>query len=162
MKKSTFLIVAGILLITLLLYGCTTKKHGQEMKPVAERESVMGEYAEEVELKERENRVSELDEEYSGKKLNGVREIKIEARQFAFNPAKILVKKGERVRLISKSLDVTHGLGIEAYNINQKLPPGEEKVIEFTADKSGKFHFHCSVYCGAGHGKMHGTLIVKE
>ena len=162
MKKSTLLIVAGVLLITLLLYGCTRKEHGQEMKPVAEQERAMTEYAEEVELKDREKRVSEFDEEYSGKKVNGVREIEIEARQFAFDPAIIVVKKGERVRLIAKSLDVTHGLGIAAYNINQKLPPGEEKVIEFTAGKSGKFHFHCSVYCGAGHGKMHGTLIVKE
>jgi len=43
MKKSTLLIVAGVLLITLLLYGCTRKEHHQEMKPVAEQERAMTE-----------------------------------------------------------------------------------------------------------------------
>lgn len=67
MKKSILLIVAGVLLITLLLYGCTKREHGQEMKRMAEHKGAMGEYAEEVELKKRESRVSESDEEYSGK-----------------------------------------------------------------------------------------------
>jgi len=90
----------------------------------------------------------------------GVRVIELKARKFAFDPATIVVKQGEKVRLRVTSEDVMHGIGVADYGIDQKLPPRETQVIEFTADKPGKHHFHCSVYCGDGHGDMHGELVV--
>ena len=53
-----------------------------------------------------------------------------------------------------------HGIGIEGYDINRKLPPNETQVIEFTAGKPGKHPFHCSVYCGKGHADMQGELVI--
>ena len=38
----------------------------------------------------------------------------------------------------------------------------EAATIEFTADKAGTFPFQCSNFCGFGHGKMKGKLIVEE
>ncbi|MGM0442408.1 MAG: cupredoxin domain-containing protein [Elusimicrobiota bacterium] len=99
---------------------------------------------------------------FSGTFKDGVREISMSAYQFAFDPDEVLVKKGEKVRLVVKSTDVTHGIAIEDLDIDRKLPPGEEVVIEFTPQKSGTLHFHCSVYCGSGHGRMHGEIIVKK
>jgi len=98
----------------------------------------------------------------SGRVVNGIREIRVEAFKFGFGPDPIVVRKGEKVRLIAKSTDVKHGLGIEDFSIDMELPPGEEKVVEFTPDKAGEFHIHCTVYCGSGHGDMHGTLLVIE
>ncbi|MBA3052410.1 cupredoxin domain-containing protein [bacterium] len=98
----------------------------------------------------------------SGEIVDGVREINIKAFQFGFSPDTIIVKKGEKIRLKAISTDVNHGIGIKDYKIKRKLPAKQEQIIEFTADKSGEFHFHCSIYCGAGHGKMHGKMIVKE
>ena len=101
-------------------------------------------------------------EQLSGQVVGGAREVKVEAKQWAFSPNRIVVKKGEKVRLVVTSMDVKHGLGIEAFNIKQELPPHQPQTIEFTPDKAGEFEFHCTVFCGAGHGEMKGTLVVQE
>lgn len=98
----------------------------------------------------------------SGEIVDGVRVVEVKARQFEFVPATIVVRQGERVRLKVTSEDVTHGIAIEAFAVDRKLPPNETQVIELTADKLGTHHFHCSVYCGKGHSDMHGELVVIE
>ena len=90
-----------------------------------------------------------------------VKEFKVTAKQFAFEPSTIEVNKGERVKLIVTSLDVPHGIVIPEYGINQKLDPNKPVAIEFTADKEGTFTILCSVFCGSGHSGMKGKLIVK-
>ena len=97
----------------------------------------------------------------SGEIIDGVRVIKMEAFQYRFQPDPVVVKKGEKVRLLVTSTDVVHGIMIREFGVNEKLPPGKEVVIEFTADKTGTFTIHCSIFCGPGHGKMHGSLVVQ-
>lgn len=97
----------------------------------------------------------------SGKMQDSARVITLQARQFAFDPSNIVVNQGEKVKIKATSEDVMHGIAIEAYDIESKLPPDKETVVTFSADTAGTFHFHCSVYCGSGHGAMGGTLIVK-
>ena len=97
-----------------------------------------------------------------GKKSSGpVREIKIVSSKFSFNPSTVTVKEGERLRLVLSSSDVPHGLAIPGYGINLVVEAGQEKKMEFTADKKGVFPFACSVYCGQGHSRMRGELVVK-
>ena len=91
-----------------------------------------------------------------------VREIRVTARQWEFDPNPIKVKLGEKVRLIVKSEDVTHGMAIPEFGINEVLPPGKEVVIEFQATKKGTFPFFCSVACGEGHAGMRGSLVVTD
>ena len=90
-----------------------------------------------------------------------VKEFKITAKRFQFEPSTIEVSKGDRVRLLVTSTDVPHGISITEYGINERLDPGKEVKIEFTADKEGTFTAFCSVFCGSGHGGMKGRLIVK-
>ncbi|MFH1239517.1 MAG: YHS domain-containing protein, partial [bacterium] len=80
----------------------------------------------------------------SGELKNRVREIKVTAKKYEFLPDPIGVKQGEKIRLRITSVDVDHGIGIKEYNINQKLPKGQEQVIEFTADKTGTFSVKCT------------------
>lgn len=101
-------------------------------------------------------------DQFSGQLEDGWREVEIEAYQFGFEPEEIIVGQGDKIRLRARSTDVTHGLGIKAYNINRTLPPEEEQLIEFTAERAGEFHIHCTVYCGSGHGDMHAMIKVKE
>ena len=89
-----------------------------------------------------------------------VKEFKITAKNWAFTPSTIEVNKGDKVRLIVTSADVPHGITIPDYGINQRLDVGVPATIEFTADKSGSFNAFCSVFCGSGHSKMKGQLIV--
>ena len=90
-----------------------------------------------------------------------VKEFRMIAKQFAFEPAVIEVNKGDKVRLIVTSMDVPHGIAIKEYDINEKLEVGKPVTIEFTADKEGTFTAFCSVFCGAGHSTMKGKIIVK-
>jgi len=90
-----------------------------------------------------------------------LKEFRITARQFQFEPATIEVNKGDQVRLIVTSADVPHGFAIKEYGINERLEAGKPVTIEFTADKEGTFTTFCSVFCGSGHSGMKGQLVVK-
>jgi len=89
-------------------------------------------------------------------------EFKMTAKKYQFDPNTITVKKGEKVRLIITALDRDHGFKLEAFGINQKLKKGDPTTIEFTADKAGTFPFQCSEFCGFGHGRMKGKVVVEE
>lgn len=141
----------------------------EHMEEPAHHEEVEGhheEKAEEEHTGEAHKHEAEAEEpgelEPSGKIVDGVRVVQVKAMQFEFQPSTIVVRRGERVRLEVTSQDVAHGMGIEAYDINRTLPPKETQEIEFTADRPGRHHFHCTVYCGTGHNDMHGELVVLE
>jgi len=99
--------------------------------------------------------------ELSGSLQDGIRVVEMTAKQFSFDPATVLVRSGEKVRLKVTSTDVTHGIAIDDFGVDQKLPPQETKVITFTAGEPGTHEFHCSVFCGSGHGDMTGEIIVR-
>ncbi|MFA4889031.1 MAG: cupredoxin domain-containing protein [Candidatus Omnitrophota bacterium] len=99
--------------------------------------------------------------ELSGKLENGIRIIEVKASRYKFEPDPIVVRLGEKVRLIVTSTDVAHGIAIQEFNVKLSVPAGETERIEFIADKQGEFHAYCSVYCGPGHGHMHASFIVK-
>ena len=85
----------------------------------------------------------------------------VTARQWQFTPNTIRVNKGDKVVLTLRSVDVAHGFGLAAFNVNEAINPGQDIVVEFTAKKKGQHTFICTVNCGAGHANMKGTLIVE-
>ncbi len=87
--------------------------------------------------------------------------IDIKASQYTYSPDTIRVKAGTPVELHIVSLDVPHGLAIQALNVNAVVVPGKETVVTFTPTKAGSYPFVCSVVCGPGHRDMKGTLIVE-
>ena len=89
-------------------------------------------------------------------------EIQVSARRYQFTPATITVKKGEQVRIAITAVDHDHGFKLEAFNIEKTIKKGTTEVVELTADKAGTFPFQCSHFCGMGHGKMKGQLVVEE
>jgi len=88
-------------------------------------------------------------------------EVKITASKYRFDPDVVRAKKGDRVKLVITATDRDHGFKLEAFHLEQKLPRGEAVTVEFTADRAGTFPFQCSVFCGLGHKKMKGQLIVE-
>lgn len=99
-----------------------------------------------------------------------INEITITAYYWRFDPSAIVVSENDTVRLTITSVNnmmpgmaymfPNHGIEIEDYGLNYTLPVGEAVTIEFIANKSGTFHFHCSIYCCMEHEDMHGELIV--
>ena len=65
-------------------------------------------------------------------------------------PATLVVKKGTTVKLklINKvpSDPNQHGFAIPAYNIAEVVTRGEDKTLEFKADKDGIFPINCQLH----------------
>jgi len=92
-------------------------------------------------------------------------EVLMVAVRSSFEPNKIEVNKGDKVTIyitnIEQTTDELHGFGLNEYNINVVVDPGEMKIIEFIADKSGVFPYYCTNFCSALHQEMQGYLLVK-
>jgi cytochrome c oxidase subunit 2 len=92
---------------------------------------------------------------------NEPREIAVVARKFSFEPSRIEVTEGERVRLVVTSADIPHGIEIKKFKVDKTIPRGGKPVaIEFTASVAGEYPIICSEYCGQGHDEMKGSLVV--
>ena len=92
---------------------------------------------------------------------SNVQEIRLTIKKYEYQPNVIHVKEGERVRLILTALDRKHGFELKEWKIKTEMEKGEEAVVEFVASRSGEFEFKCSVFCGFGHGRVKGKLIVE-
>jgi plastocyanin len=91
-----------------------------------------------------------------------MQKVTVEAREFAFSPSAITLKKGQPAEITFKNMGtLTHNLTISALNIKTKtIQPGEQDTIQFTPDKTGQFTFMCTVPGHADKG-MKGTLTVQ-
>jgi nitrous-oxide reductase len=91
--------------------------------------------------------------------------VKMVAVRSSFEPSKIEVNQGDKVSVyvtnIEQTTDELHGFGLNEYNINVVIDPGETKTIEFVAAKPGVFPFYCTNFCSALHQEMQGYLLVK-
>ena len=90
----------------------------------------------------------------------GVREIRMTAKHYKYNPFVITVKQGDRVTLIVTAVDHSYGFKLKEFKIDEKVQKGESTTIHFTADKMGNFTYECGLFCGMGH-RMKGTLVVQ-
>lgn len=91
------------------------------------------------------------------------RRIEVVARRYAFEPAVVVARKGEPIELVLRSADTDHGIAIKPYGVKAAIPRGGATVtVLLLADKVGRFPIECSEYCGSGHEKMRGELVVAE
>ncbi|MEZ0237981.1 MAG: TAT-dependent nitrous-oxide reductase [Methylophilaceae bacterium] len=78
----------------------------------------------------------------------------------------IRVKQGDEVTITltnhDKVEDLTHGFGIEKYNINFIVNPQETHSVTFKADKAGMFWIYCTHFCHALHLEMRSRFIVEK
>jgi polyferredoxin/heme/copper-type cytochrome/quinol oxidase subunit 2 len=109
------------------------------------------------------------------------RHISVDARRFGYSPARIIVNKGDTIRLRFSTSDVTHGFQLDGYPIeliarkgvtfqknlwhtdkhNLKADWNRVSTVKFVAHRTGKFVFRCTETCGNLHPFMTGELIVK-
>ena len=87
----------------------------------------------------------------------------VTASRYRFDPARIEVRQGDVVELVLRSADTDHGLAIKVYAVKVAIPKGGETVgVSFVARRVGTFPIECSEYCGSGHKRMKGELVVTE
>ncbi|HEV7669802.1 MAG TPA: cupredoxin domain-containing protein [Thermoanaerobaculia bacterium] len=90
-----------------------------------------------------------------------VRKITLKAKKYEWIPASIQVKVGQPVELTLISLDVLHGLSSRELNIPPtNFKKNQPAKINFTPTETGTFRFKCSKYCGGGHKRMLGEIVV--
>jgi len=90
------------------------------------------------------------------------RDVTVDAKKFAFNPARIEVTQGDVVRVTLISGDIPHSFTIDDYRIAKRGEPGKPVTFEFLADRAGTFKFYCNLTIDDGCRKMAGELVVKK
>lgn len=94
--------------------------------------------------------------------LTAPRRIPVKAAKFAFTPSEIRVRKGEPVVFVLTADDFPHGFNLPDFKVRTDFFPGKSVDLNFTADKSGRFHLLCDNFCGEGHDMMSGWMVVSE
>lgn len=91
-----------------------------------------------------------------------VTEISISAKEFAYTPSTVTVKKGEAIKInFTNDGTTAHNLSIEGLNVSTKtIGPGESDSITFTPASPGTFKYFCSVDSHRSLG-LEGTLVVQ-
>jgi mono/diheme cytochrome c family protein len=76
---------------------------------------------------------------------------------------RIVVNRGERVRLRIRSEDVVHGFTIGRLGVDAgPIEPGKTVTVEFVANEAGEFTFYCTAWCDPNHPRMRGILEVRD
>lgn len=84
------------------------------------------------------------------------------AERGGFQPTRIVVKRGQKVRIRILAEDVTHGFQLLHFGVDAgAIKTGTIKTVEFTPDRAGEFPFYCSVRCSPLHMALMGTLVVE-
>src|SRR5690349_8135840 len=103
--------------------------------------------------------------------------IELTAKKYAYSPSSVHVKQGTKVQLKITATDHDHGFKLLAYPDGSaqsgdaglvftdhqdcwKIKKGESVTVEFEAKIPGTYTFKCCNFCGFGHGKMKGQLVV--
>jgi len=90
------------------------------------------------------------------------RVIPIDVRRFEYTPNQITIKKGTPVILELKSLDVPHGFNLPDMGVRADVLPGMVARVRFIPTQTGRFVFHCDIFCGTGHEELEGAIIVES
>jgi cytochrome c oxidase subunit II len=74
----------------------------------------------------------------------------------------LYVEQNRPVKLVMRSDDVLHSFFVPAFRVKQDLIGGMYTQLWFTPTKVGTFQLFCAEYCGTGHSKMLGKVIVMS
>ena len=88
--------------------------------------------------------------------------IPIQVKRFEFTPTQIVLKRGVSVILELTSLDVAHGFNVPGLNSRADVVPGQATQVRLVPDKVGGFDYRCDHFCGLGHWKVKGTVVVQD
>lgn len=96
-------------------------------------------------------------------------EINVTAKQWLwqfeyYNGKKTLnelyLQQNRPVKLVMRSEDVIHSFFVPAFRVKQDILGGRYTQLWFTPTKVGTFQLFCAEYCGTGHSKMLGKVVV--
>lgn len=87
--------------------------------------------------------------------------VTLQAKKFEWTPERIEMRVGETLELSLESLDVKHGFKCKGLGIKPvKFKKGQPVTLTLTPQKPGTYRFACANFCGLGHGRMKGEIVV--
>ena len=89
------------------------------------------------------------------------RVVSIKVKRFEYMPREVTLKKGVPVVLELKSLDVPHGFNLPDLGVRADVLPGQTPRVRIVPKQTGRFVFHCDIFCGTGHEELEGAIVVK-
>lgn len=90
-----------------------------------------------------------------------VKKVTVVAKKYEFTPSRIELKAGEPVEITFESEDVKHGFSVKELDVEKvSFEKGKPATVRLTPQKPGTYEFKCAKFCGLGHGKMKGEIVV--
>jgi heme/copper-type cytochrome/quinol oxidase subunit 2 len=89
------------------------------------------------------------------------REIALTAKNYRFSPSRIEAVQDDLVTLTVQSEDVAYSFTIDEYRVSRRVPAGGTAMLQFRADRAGKFTYYSNLTNDARHAQMKGELIVR-
>jgi cytochrome c oxidase subunit II len=96
-----------------------------------------------------------------GSRAQEPRVINITAKRFEFSPNQVTLKRGEPVKLVLTSNDVTHGFFLKPLKIDEIIEPGKTTEVSLTPQTAGTFLLICDHFCGVNHASMNMKIVVE-
>jgi len=90
------------------------------------------------------------------------RVVSIKVKRFEYMPREVTLKKGVPVVLELKSLDVPHGFNLPDLGVRADVLPGQTTRVRIVPKQTGRFVFHCDIFCGDGHEDLQGVITVTD
>ncbi len=82
------------------------------------------------------------------------------SRMWSWYPI-LKLREGETYRIHISSMDLSHGFSLQPLNMNFQILPGYDHVLTLTPTSTGEFVIVCNEFCGIGHDRMIGKIIVE-
>ncbi|CAG7913733.1 Cytochrome c oxidase subunit 2 [Mammaliicoccus sciuri] len=89
-------------------------------------------------------------------------ELVILASAFNYQPGKVEIPKGSKVKIIATSKDTLHGFSLPGTNVNMMLEPGHISEYYKTFNEKREYLVICNEYCGIGHADMKSMIKVVD
>lgn len=163
-NKMPFIVGAVVLGIAVIGFFLVTQGSGAKPSPspLVQANQVMGDEATETIPDSDDTTAADQSTTPSAMAEDGVKTIEIEAGSFYFKPNIITVKKGEKVRVVIKAVDMMHDFYVDELGIKSPIvKSGTTGTVEFVASKVGTFEYYCSVGQHRKNGQV-GKLTVTE
>jgi len=75
---------------------------------------------------------------------------------------RLVVPADRDVRFELTSEDVIHSLYVPDLGLKQDIFPGSTQIERTNATETGVYELYCAEFCGAGHSRMHSTVVVMN
>lgn len=73
---------------------------------------------------------------------------------------RLVIPRDTDIRLSLTSTDVIHSIYVPDFGLKQDVFPEQETIARTRATETGSYRLYCAELCGAGHSRMHGTVVV--